>query len=278
LTNHSNQETLTLMNNILLDADMLMWHALHIGQIDESWDADTPLRACDMRLTRNHYWDGVGELVAACNSHPSRVFHCFTDKSSFRRTLYPDYKGNRPSLKLVGHAAFKAELLATPTALMFVEIEADDTISIMADRFRQEEQPYTVCSGDKDMRQVPGQHYWPWHKTESERMVTITDEQAERTFWAQALSGDSGDGVPGCPKVGKVLSTRWANEIDLADPRQIWREVVAIYRRHLRQAHRDDESPEALALLTARLVRLLKDGDYDPTTSTVSLWQPATTL
>jgi hypothetical protein len=33
------------MNNILLDADMLMWQALHIAQIDESWDEDTPLRA-----------------------------------------------------------------------------------------------------------------------------------------------------------------------------------------------------------------------------------------
>jgi len=266
------------MNNILLDTDMLMWQALHIAQIDESWDEDTPVRACDMRLARNHYWDCVGELVVACDSHPDHVYHCFTDKSFFRRTIFPDYKGNRPSLKLVGHAAFKAELLTQPTALMFHEIEADDTISIMADRFRQEAQPYRVCSGDKDMRQVPGKHYWPWHKTEAERMVTVTDEQAERTFWAQTLAGDPGDNVPGCPKVGKVLSARWAADIDLDDPCQIWREVVNAYRRHLRQMHRDDENPGELALLTARLVRLLKDGDYDPDTGTVTLWQPPTTL
>jgi DNA polymerase-1 len=257
------------MTILLLDADMLLHLALAIGQNDQEWEPDMVVRFCDIGECRNSYWAWVHELCELTDTTLDRVYHAFTGPSFFRRTLLPTYKSGRP-LKPVGYNIFKAEILTEKNASMFKEIEADDAISIAARQHRREGRDYVVCSGDKDLLQIPGKFLWPWHPNPAKVMATVTEEQAERNFWMQALMGDSGDKIPGCPGVGPKTAEKVLAGLDPMDAAANWKAIVAAYRK----ANTPD--PEADALLTARLARLLRCGDYDPATGTVNLWEPPT--
>jgi DNA polymerase-1 len=255
--------------DILLDSDVLVYQSLLVGQIDEWWDQDVVMRCCDMAEAKNHYWRCVLELVETLDSHLDRVYHCLTLGSMFRRTLDPTYKSGRPE-RPVGYVAFRNEILSEPNCSVFQEIEADDIISITARGNMVEGRPYVICSVDKDLRQIPGRHYWPWHPNPAKVMATVTPVEAERNFWTQALMGDAGDKIPGCPGVGAKTAEKVLAGVDPMDAAANWKAIVAAYRK----ANTPD--PEADALLTARLVRLLRRGDYDPATGTVNLWEPPT--
>jgi DNA polymerase I len=258
-----------MKTDILLDSDVLLFQSLLVGQIDEMWDEDVVIRCCDLKECRDHYWRSVHELVDTIGTTMDRVYHCFTLGSMFRRTLDPNYKNGRAE-KPVGYAAFRNELLGEPNCSVFKEIEADDIISITARNNLLEGRPYVVCSVDKDLRQVPGKHYWPWHPNPARVMTSVSVEEAEANFWRQALQGDSGDKVPGCPGVGEVTARKTLAGLDPMDATANWKAIVRAYEK----ANTPD--PEADALLTARLVRLLRRGDYDPATGTVNLWEPPT--
>jgi 5'-3' exonuclease len=231
------------------------------------WDNDVVMRCCDLKECRDHYWRSVKELVDTLDTTMDRVYHCLTLGSMFRRTLLPTYKGGRPE-KPVGYLAFRNEILSQPNCSVFQEIEADDIISITARGNMLENRLYVICSVDKDLRQIPGRHYWPWHPDPAKVMTTVTAEEGEAFFWHQALAGDPGDKIPGCPGVGDVKAGKLLAGLDPMDAAANWKAIVAAYRK----ANTPD--PEADALLTARLVRLLRRGDYDPTTGTVNLWEP----
>jgi len=258
-----------MKTDILLDSDVLVYQSLLVGQVDEMWDEDVVMRCCDLKECRDHYWRSVKELVDTIDTTMDRVYHCLTLGSMFRRTLLPTYKSGRPE-KPVGYVAFRNEILSQPNCSVFKEIEADDIISITARGNMLEGRPYVICSVDKDLRQIPGRHYWPWHPNPAKVMATVTVEGAEAFFWHQTLAGDPGDKIPGCHGMGDVKAKRCLAGLDPMDAAANWKAIVAAYRK----ANTPD--PEADALLTARLVRLLRRGDYDPTTGTVNLWEPPT--
>lgn len=258
-----------MKTDILLDSDVLLFQSLLVGQVDEMWDEDVVMRCCDLKECRDHYWRSVKELVDTVDTAMDRVYHCFTLGSMFRRTLFPGYKAGRAE-KPVGYVAFRNELLGEPNCSVFQEIEADDIISITARGNMLEGRDYVVCSVDKDLRQVPGKHYWPWHPTPEKVSAVVTVEEAERNFWMQAIQGDSSDKIPGCPGVGPKTAEKVLAGIDPMDAAANWKAIVRAYEK----ANTPD--PEADALLTARLVRLLRRGDYNPNDGTVNLWEPPT--
>jgi len=74
-------------------------------------------------------------------------------------------------------------------------IEADDACAIC-----QTHLPDTIiCSPDKDLKQVPGNHY-DYKKVE---FTTISEVEAAQRLYIQILTGDSTDNISGCPGVGE---------------------------------------------------------------------------
>ena len=71
-------------------------------------------------------------------------------------------------------------------------MEADDVVSIWSYEAREAEQDFVIAHIDKDINQVPGNHY----NYNSKKIYFVDDEVADMNFCTQLLIGDSGDDIP----------------------------------------------------------------------------------
>ena len=129
-------------------------------------------------------------------------FNCFltsTDKSNFRFKLFPEYKAHRTQPKPKHYEFLRNVCLTELKAEEAFGQEADDLLGI-----RQTDDTI-ICTIDKDLDQIPGWHY----NFVTLRRYRISPLEAHRSFYTQCLVGDkSTDNVEGCPRIGKVKSTK----------------------------------------------------------------------
>tara|TARA_R110002051_G_scaffold325580_1_gene429042 strand:+ start:152 stop:985 length:834 start_codon:yes stop_codon:yes gene_type:complete len=84
-------------------------------------------------------------------------------------------------------------------------LEADDLVAI----FRNEFQDSVICSPDKDvLEQLVGRHF----NYGKQEFVNTTEQEADEFLVKQVLMGDSTDGIPGIPKVGKKTAEKWIDQ------------------------------------------------------------------
>ena len=252
---------------LLLDSDMLMFRVMSAYEYEVCLDhGDMWVRGCNLQDARESYWQHVDQMCELFNAEREDVLHCLTDRSTFRKNLFPEYKGNRKNKpKPTGYAALKQGLLEMPNAIMHDMVEADDLLGIFATQLKDLKEDYVICSGDKDLRQIPGFRYWITDDEPEYNSVA----QSDRQFWKQALMGDSTDGVKGCPGVGEKTAERAVEEFDFKDPLGCWEKVVQLFGKK--------GQDEDYALQQARLVRILRAGEYDFHKRTVTLWNPRKT-
>lgn len=122
-------------------------------------------------------------------------------------------------------------------------IEADDAVSLVAGFLKGKN--YVVCSPDKDLKQIPGNHY---NYKKQERAVQDEDG-AHLHFYQQVLSGDTTDGIPGCKGIGVVKAKQILDGIPAED-----REDIVF--QHYQNKHPDDFLERYL--LTKGLIELLR--------------------
>ena len=113
-----------------------------------------------------------------------------------------------------------------------------------------------IVSDDKDMKTIPTRLYRPI----SGESLDISQQEADKNFLTQALTGDSTDGYKGLSGVG----IKKAEVILGARPH--WGAVEAAY---LKAGYTKEE-----ALTQARLARILRSGDWDYDKKEVKLWTP----
>jgi len=141
-----------------------------------------------------------------------------SQKESYRKELYPEYKANRDpapeELKVqfrhcrdfcqaLGIANFASE-----------RYEADDIIGSLAHRLREQGMAITIVSADKDLAQlVLGEEdaWWDFargkvlnHKGIEQHFGVRPDQIADML----ALTGDKIDNIPGIPGVGATTASR----------------------------------------------------------------------
>ena len=115
-----------------------------------------------------------------------------------------EYKGNRrDAAKPVHYDAIREYLTRGWAAQTFNSIEADDALAMA------QGDDSVIVSIDKDLLQVPGYHY-NWVK--DERLV-VTPEVGRKKFWAQVLTGDSTDNIPGIYGVGPKTAKRMIEDV-----------------------------------------------------------------
>jgi 5'-3' exonuclease len=126
---------------------------------------------------------------------------------NYRNFMYPEYKLNRhadPNKQNHFVPVLRKLAVAQDYAIESDGREADDLMRIWAEQARAAGDSYIICSIDKDLKCIPGQHYLMHKKI----TITISEEEALRHYYQQLLKGDPTDNIPGVPRVGEVKAEK----------------------------------------------------------------------
>lgn len=153
-------------------------------------------------------------------------FLYLTGKTNYRTTEadpeFP-YKGNRADAKKPRHLMDIREYLIDQLGAIVSEgEEADDLLGIGA-----VQSGHGIATIDKDLLGVPGWHY-NW-RTGVE--VEVSEEEANRFFYLQMLTGDGTDNIPGLYKrVGKKATKKVKEPLESMDsPAAMYEHVRQVY-------------------------------------------------
>ena len=123
-------------------------------------------------------------------------------KNCFRLKVDPTYKANRKQDKPEHFEALKEHLIGVWCAEVADGMEADDALSL--NNVNTDTHTTVLISIDKDLLQVPGNHYNPMKDLHFE----VSPIAALYNFYTQLLVGDSTDNVKGVPGIGKVRAEK----------------------------------------------------------------------
>lgn len=260
------------MTKVAIDGDMLAMRVMTATEVEQELEPEVWVRHSELPLAMEMYWEQCEAWCKLFSCKLDDLLHCFTDQSTFRKEVDPSYKANRRHKpKPIGYKAFKNKLLEESGAWLHRQIEADDLLGIFATMPELQKEGVVIATLDKDLKQIPGIHVWVDNEP-----YEVTTEDAERFTYQQYLVGDSTDGVPGCPGVGAVTAERITQKLDLSSPVDCWQTIVRTYEEAQSKKKLDLYDAHEYALRQARLVRILRYGDYNFTTHEVKLWNPPT--
>jgi 5'-3' exonuclease len=140
-----------------------------------------------------------------CKEHLSAV----KGENNFRNLLFPNYKINRhkdPNKQNMFVPTLRKLAVAEGLAVEANGREADDLLRIWAEEARAAGQDYIICSIDKDLKCIPGKHYYM--KTGEEKVFEMSEEAALKFYYTQLLKGDPTDNILGVPNIGEIKSAR----------------------------------------------------------------------
>jgi DNA polymerase-1 len=144
-----------------------------------------------------------------------------TPEPTFRHTLSPDYKANRPRMpedlsaqipyikRLI--AAYRIQCLEVPG------YEADDIIGTLAAWASGQGAEVVIISGDKDLLQLVTSQVHMWDTVKDEVIGPAGVEErfgvpAAQVVEIMGLAGDSSDNIPGVPGIGPKTAERLIKE------------------------------------------------------------------
>ena len=134
------------------------------------------------------------------NTESSNYKLFLTGKDNFRdkiATTVP-YKGNREGRKPKLYSEIREHLVMHKGAIVINGMEADDAMSL------NQTDSTVICSIDKDLDMVPGEHY----NFVKETGYMISEHEGMHNFFIQVLTGDATDNIQGIPKVGSIKAQR----------------------------------------------------------------------
>ena len=176
----------------------------------------------------------------------------FSDSKNFRKDIQADYKGHRNRKKPCGYRRVIKKLADEYPVIKMPKLEADDSMGIYA----TQNPGNIIVSPDKDMKQIPGMLY------NFDESFTITKAEGDRWHLIQSMAGDNTDGYAGVPGIGVKRAVSLFEEKGYS-----WKTVV--------DAFKEKDLSEDVALMNARLARILTTEDYDHEKMEPILWSPS---
>jgi hypothetical protein len=197
----------------------------------------------------------IDYIALRTNASDMEVF--LTGDTNFRLDIDPNYKVKRKRDKPVNYWGLRQHMIDNG-AQVSEGYEADDAMGIAASNSSEE---YCIATIDKDLDQIPGLHY----NFVKDEFYVVSEEEAERYFWVQALSGDPGDDVQGCPGVGEATARKILK--DAKTGKECWQRIVKEYERKKDHKKLSGKDPQCAAEETARLVYILRNPEQVKTWS-----------
>lgn len=182
---------------LLIDGDLYLYQACVVVEEEVDWGDDIWSLYCDIGKAKEIFKSRLESFCERLGTDEYLV--CFTTGDNFRKTVLPDYKGNRKNTrKPVGYKALVEWALAEFPCHTQDTLEADDIMGILQSA---KTKPTAIVSDDKDMRTIPGKLYRPM----SDELLQIKDQEADTYFLTQCLTGDTTDGYAGLKGIGLRL-------------------------------------------------------------------------
>jgi len=185
-------------------------------------------------------------------------------KQNFRRRVWSEYKAHRDDTNQPDSINYAIEIVVDDFDIVkYPQLEADDIMGIEASAGNA-----IAVTIDKDLRCVPG---WHWNPDKEKKPICISEEDADRFFYEQWMTGDTTDNIPGLWKVGPKKAQKFLKET----PRENWvKEILEMYRVEERPEHkgRAGLDPIRFGKAMAWCVRILRDGEYDKSGQLINLW------
>ena len=216
----------------LLDSDIVAYRCAATAENNEEWIAVARTKELVEQILHEVGADSYKLYLSGANN--------------FRKIIYPDYKANRTQPRPKHLNACKQYLVDHWGATWTDGYEADDALGINQEKTL--EGNTIICSIDKDLRQIPGEHYNFVKKARD----YISPETAIRTFYIQLLIGDTADNIKGVPGIGKAKAPKILDGCNNED--------------EMFEAVRDTYNDDKLMLLNGQLIHIFqKEND---------LWNP----
>ena len=137
---------------------------------------------------------------------------------TFRDTIFPEYKANRPPIEDDLLVQFDpvyefVDAMGLPR-LEVADVEADDVIGTLATQATTAKRDTLISSSDKDLAQLVTEHV---HLQDTMSDNTLDPDGVLEKFEVKpeqiidylALMGDKVDNIPGIPGVGKKTAAKW---------------------------------------------------------------------
>jgi len=239
----------------LLDGDLIAYRASASCEPTKAKPFLEPPEVAIWRLN-----DMIERICIATNTQDIECYIGGSD--NFRYNIYPLYKANRTKEKPTYLESCREQLVTQYGASVVNGKETDDMLGI---RQTQLDGASRICSLDKDLLMIPGQHF-NWVNQEF-KLVSPLD--GLRTFYKQLILGDKSDNIPGfdgalrgsCPKFVAKLQEPIDSMVEEWD---MWDYIVDVYFN----AWNEDNEGNCLDTIqrNASLLYILKEEE--------KYWQP----
>lgn len=206
----------------LIDGDMVCYRCAASA---EGEPLDISLERADALIERILY-----ETGSSC----SEIW--LTGSGNFRYDIYPEYKANRsgkPKPRWLSDTM--SHLITGWGARVSDGNEADDELGISQ---ATSEGNTVICTNDKDLLQVPGEHFNPVTGVRH----TISPLDGLHNFYFQIIMGDTSDNIKGYDgiaraKVPKFLEDRVSYLMALENEYDMYDFTSDLYADHKREEH-----------------------------------------
>lgn len=136
-----------------------------------------------------------------------------TGDTNFRYQIFPEYKANRLNRPRPRHLAeCKLHMQHAWAATVSIGCEADDLLGVRQTACNEDgvAEESVICSIDKDLLTIPGNHY----NFVKKEFKLVSPLEAARNFYTQLLTGDSSDGIKGVAGIGPVKAGRLLDDCE----------------------------------------------------------------
>ena len=236
---------------LLIDADYIVYKSCASAESEIDWGDDVIMVVSKFSEALKNVQRELRKIEDAFFSSTNTILF-FSDSVNFRKSIFPDYKGHRNRKKPCGYRRVIEKLKDEYEVIKMPTLEADDAMGIYATLYPDN----VICSPDKDMRQIPGKLY------DLDTVTEITPQEGHEWHFIQTLAGDQTDGYSGVPGIGVKRAAAL-----FAESGYTWDTVV--------KAFADKGLDESVALMNARLAKILTCNDYDLAEQRPILWTPS---
>jgi len=237
---------------LLIDADFIVYKSCAAAETELDFGDDVILVTSNFSDALSATRRELNRIQNKFGSFSSVILF-FSDSINFRKKILPDYKGHRNRKKPCGYKRVIQELKKEFKVIIMPTLEADDSMGIYATQYPGN----VIVSPDKDMRQIPGKLY------NLDETFTVSPEEGAAWHLIQTMAGDQTDGYGGIAGIGVKRAEGLLEKHGYS-----WKTVV--------NAFKDKDLSEEIALMNARLARILTVDDYDLDKKRPKLWSPST--